>query len=1484
MIAKRILKILRSVVVALAILYGTIVLLTGIPVIQRWLTGCARQQLEQLLDTQVDIGHITFGYPNRLILENVDIRDREGNPMLEVARLSAKFEWIPLFREGRISIHTAQVFGCHAHIYRPEEGAEANCQFFLDAFASTDSTNHKTDIDLRINSILVRRGRVCYDVLSAKRSPGIFNANHLAVSGINADISLKSLKADSVNATVKRFEMEEHSGLVLKGMQFRLLAGRERAVLSDFMLKMPTTRLAMDSLVVEFLPTDDSTTTLPLRLRGELGKNSYITLADFAPLAPAMAHFRERLNVGAAFMVTPRKLELSNLHIYTRQRDVALYLTDAYTTISRTEIPYLHSHLKQFKATRTGLEKLYRNLTGQKEVPAEITNLQEVSFVGELDGNFNHIEARGLLETGIGQVQTDATMQLLPDRSMNFSGRVISECLDLKTLLGAEMKLGNVAFALDFNGQSQAGDTPSIYLQGALPTLQYSGYDYQNIHMDGTFDKRGFNGLIELDDPNISLRIDGQANVAQPVPTFNLTAALGHFRPNDLHLTTDREGCEYSLKLRARFSGNNPDNLDGEIDIDSLTAIVPDDFYYMENLHAKAESLGKDGNKRMTVKADFMQAIVEGRYAYRTLPASFMQIIRQYFPSLLPHAHTQTTESRRQREANNFKFDLKFYNSNIYPYVFGIPLRVRPMASLHGYVDDASGKIRIEGHVPSVRYGQSEYESGMLLCENDEQGIKADVRFAKHMSGNARLAMTLAAKGADDRLNTRLTWGNDTEVTYCGSVETETTFSRATANAPYLQAGIRVKPSEIILNDTVWNIRQSDIKVDSGKVHIENLRVEHDGQHLIVDGWLTTDARDSLIVDLNRISVEYILDIVRFKSVRFEGKATGKAYVSGALGKQMAADTKLYVEDFRFNGGLMGNMHVKGRWDNELGVVLDADIREGTHSHTSVEGNISPMANGLDLRIGADRTSLAFLNSFVGGIFANVSGRVSGDVHLHGPFKALNLEGDVLANAKAKVKVLNTTYSLVNDSVHLREDHIHFPNAVFYDPEGHRGVITGRLTHTHLGNMGYNFRINADRLLFYDTTDFGEMPFYGSIYGTGKASLWGGGNALHLDAEIASAPGTLFVYNMSAPEEITDNRFVTFIDKTPRPTIETRRLRLFTLHDEEEKEGDDTPLQVFIDAAIEATQDADVKVIMDTRSGDYVAVKGNGTINVNYTNEGTDLRGSYDIESGVYKMSMQEVIRKDLLIQPGSEVSFTGQGADADLNLKTLYTVNSASLNDLVPDASFNQSTVKVNCLINLTGKLSSPVLSFDLELPTVNDEERQLVRSAISTDEQMRMQILYLLGVGKFYTYDYANTEGRSSSDAMSSILSSTLSGQLNNLLSQAIDMSNWNFSGNFSTGQEGWSDLEVEGILSGRLLNNRLLINGNFGYRENQLSNTNFVGDFNLQWLLTPSGEIRLKAYNQTNDRYFAKTTFNTQGIGLIYKREFDHWRDFFRRKKKQ
>ena len=83
---------------------------------------------------------------------------------------------------------------------------------------------------------------------------------------------------------------------------------------------------------------------------------------------------------------------------------------------------------------------------------------------------------------------------------------------------------------------------------------------------------------------------------------------------------------------------------------------------------------------------------------------------------------------------------------------------------------------------------------------------------------------------------------------------------------------------------------------------------------------------------------------------------------------------------------------------------------------------------------------------------------------------------------------------------------------------------------------------------------------------------------------------------------------------------------------------------------------------------------------------------------------------------------------------------------------------------------------------------------------------------------------------------------------------------------------------------MNNRLLINGQFGYRDNSNATSSFIGDFDVRYLLFPNGNLSVRVYNQTNDRYFTKNSLNTQGVGLIMKKDFNSWRDLFGIKKKK
>jgi len=91
----------------------------------------------------------------------------------------------------------------------------------------------------------------------------------------------------------------------------------------------------------------------------------------------------------------------------------------------------------------------------------------------------------------------------------------------------------------------------------------------------------------------------------------------------------------------------------------------------------------------------------------------------------------------------------------------------------------------------------------------------------------------------------------------------------------------------------------------------------------------------------------------------------------------------------------------------------------------------------------------------------------------------------------------------------------------------------------------------------------------------------------------------------------------------------------------------------------------------------------------------------------------------------------------------------------------------------------------------------------------------------------------------------------------------------------------------------NNRLVINSNLGYRNDVLNvtNSNFVGDVDLEYKLTKAGKLRAKAYTHSADNYYYSTgssSKTTQGVGLLYREDFNTFSEllhyYFSRKTKK
>ena len=1435
------------------------------------------EELSDLLNTRVTIGRINIGLLNRIIIDDVLLDDQDEQEMLKVTRLSAKFDIMPFFK-GKISISSVQLFGFNINLQKKTPDSPPNFKFVLDAFASNDTVKKDNSLDLRINSILIRRGRMAYHVLSEEETPGKFNAKHVQLQNIIANISLKALSKDSINLGIKRLSLDEKvSGFSLKKMSLKLVANSRQTSIDNFAIELPETSLKLDTihLIYDSLKAFDRFTeqvrfsfrTLP----------SQITLKDISPFLPALSHFKEPISLDMEVKGTVNQLTCSHLEITADNRQFRLKGDVALQDLSHPQDAYVFGTLSELTATTRGVGFLVRNLSHDYNgVPPVLERLGNVSFRGEVSGYFTDIVTYGQLHTDLGGVNMD--LKLSSDKSKGlfaYSGAVKTTDYKLGKLLANE-QLGEITFNLDVHGRHVTDRLPVVELKGLIASVDYSRYRYENITLDGEYKQGGFNGKVALDDPNGSIYLNGDVNVSSRIPTFNFQAIINKLRPHDLNLTSKYPDTEFSLKLRANFTGGSVDEMIGEINVDSLEFMSPEKQYFMNNMNIRASKQNNENQLRLT--SEFLTASVEGKFQYHTLPASILNIMRKYVPSLiLPPKKPIETH-------NNFQFDIHIYNTDILSTIFDIPLTVYTHSTLKGYFNDPLQRLRVEGYFPRLQYKNNFIESGMILCENPSDHIRARVRLT-NLKKKGAVNLSLDAQAKDDNISTTLNWGNSAAVTYSGQLAAVAKFLRTEGEKPLLKAMVEVKPTDIILNDTLWQIHPSQVVVDSGKVDVNNFYFSHQDRYVRINGRLSDNPQDSVKVDLKDINMGYVFDIASISDdVNFEGDATGTAYASGVF-KKPVMNTRLFIKNFSLNQGRLGDLNIYGEWDNEnRGIRLDASIKDISTTPSRVTGIIHPLKpeSGLDLNIEANELNLKFLEHYMKSIANDIKGRATGKVHFYGKFKGLNLDGAVMTDASMNFDILNTHFA-IKDTILLAPTGLTFNNIHISDMEGHSGRMNGYLHFQHFKNLNYRFEIQANNMLVMNTKESTDMPFYGTVYGTGNALLTG--NAIQgLDVNVAMTTNrnSIFTYINGSVASATSNQFIKFVDKTPRRSIQDS-IQIISYYEQlqqkrqeaEEEQKTDIRLNILVDA----TPDATMKIIMDPVAGDYISGKGTGNIRTEFYNKGdVKMFGSYQINQGVYKFSLQEVIRKDFVIKNGSTITFNGAPLDANLDIQASYTVNSASLNDLIPEESssiIQQPNVKVNCIMNLSGILVRPTIKLGIELPNERDEVQTLVRNYISTEEQMNMQILYLLGIGKFYTEDARNNQN---SNVMSSVLSSTLSGQLNNALSQVFETNNWNIGTNLSTGDKGWTDMEVEGILSGQLLNNRLLINGNFGYRDNPMANTNFVGDFEAEWLINRSGDIRLKAYNETNDRYYTKTNLTTQGVGIMYKKDFNKWSDLF------
>lgn len=1432
--------------------------------------------LERQLCTQLEIGEVHVGLFNRVTLRDVSILDQNQASLLKAGLISAKFDIFSLMG-GDIALQMVSLWDGHLKVYKNKQGESANIQFIIDAFSSKEK-KPSSPLRLRVNSVIVRRFQFHYDEHYKPQTPGRINLAHLGIDNLNANISLKRLTNDSVNLRVRSLQFKEQSGFDVRRLSLRMTANRSHCDISRFALELPETTLRQDSLEADYVLSSLDQFWSTLNVSGKITE-AKVSTDDIVPLIPELRPLQLQVRLTSDFSIKPNFIAFNDLHVDEAHQHLdmkaSVYLYRQMGLITRAK-----AQVSSFMLRNEALRRVHQIVAPAATFPIYLERVGDLLFRGKLDYvKQGKSYVHGDLITSAGLLTIDGSGE-----NHSYEGQLKLKDFHVQHLFD-QPKLPSLV-SLTLKGKARVADRRFVAGAGqlAIEQLAVGRTECRDVLLDFSLQQQQLSAQLVSSNPDADFQLKFRSAFdGRHFKHLALAGTIYHFRPQQFQLTDYFGSADLSGKVNAQLQDFDFKHPVAALQIqdfkltDQKLERVDNKDYNLQSLKLKCNPIAT--GMQVMLDSDFAKLELKGPLSLSTLKHVADNVLQRHLPSL----------SMRQpsHSAEEWNIGLVLRKSDFFKQVLHLPLEFSGDVSLNGYLNASGEKFLFSGVADYLKYQDNELHNLRLLLRDSDDEIFSRLQ-ANRFFKKKDVHLELEVRTHEGKLLSDLLWEDRSGSHYKGMLKVATAFDRDER----LRIHSQVFSTEMVINDTLWQIHPGEITVVGDSISVGQLGFSHQDQQLLLHGQCSRHPEDSIVADLQKIDVAYILDLFNIGSVSFGGHATGRVAVQNIF-NGLSLSAQLDLPAFYFNQAHLGHALIRGAFNsNDKRIRLWGDIREPDMGYTKVVGYVSPAESSLDLSVDSKNTNVAFLNRYLSDILQDIKGRTTGHCRIFGPFKQLDFEGEEDANIAVTIPATGVRYDVGGGKVVLSKGNFSFQDFTLLSGAKGSGRISGSMRHDHLKNINYRFKVNADDLLVYDKDESVDLPFFATVYGTGDIEFFGKPGRLDADINITPGDRTTLTYTVDSPDAVEDVQFLRFVDAAD--TLREDRHHTVSNSDGDDDEEEMSTTDIRLNFLVDMNPQASLKVLMDRKSGDYLMVHGYGPIRASFYNKGRfEMFGKLNVQRGYYKMSIQDVIRKNFEFTDGSFINFAGDPFEGNLGLRAIYVVNSASLADLNIGSNLSDNSTRVNCVLNFSGKVKSPQVKFDLELPNASDDVQQMVRNLICTEEDMNMQILYLLGVGRFYTYNFETTEAAEnqsqSSVAMKSFLSNTLSSQLNNIISNAMGSSNWSFGANLSTGAIGWSDMEVEGVLTGRLLNNRLLINGNFGYRDRNSylnnSSTNFVGDFDVQYMLTPNGGINLKAYSETNDRYFSKSSLTTQGAGILLKRDFSSLKDLFTpaRKKK-
>lgn len=1450
----------------IAAIVGAVSLFMHSSTLQTLVAEKAIQPLNERLGTNLQVGHVRLQFPLRVTLQDVYLPDENGDSLAYIGRLYVHLSPMSLKNKG-LHFHNIEIDRLRVDAH-PLSDSSYNYTFFVEALSAlpkdTSSSGWIHDVQIRrlcLNDIHVRYDSLLVDLSSS-------------------ELSLPRLDSCAVEALIQHAKGEVRNldgatSLQVDEMQIHLCY-------SDTAITLPQLRIQLPHSIVDasgvYLRYPHNTDELPLKdyflqnykdiyARLHL-QEAHILPCDFQWLIPALKDMDDMFSFRADLSGTLDSVSAQDLALL---KDNELIFSGNCSAIGLPNLDstYLHAQCQDLSLRPHQVEQVVSDLIHRPfHLPQVIRRLGHIHYRGVAKGRVNNFSLRGAFTSPLGTITTDGTC--VADSSFEscvITGRIGTKRFRLGTML-ANKDFGVITTTLDTKMRLSTSDSPSGEVNVLMDEFVYKDYSYSQLQLSGTLNN--LSGALTMSIADSLLGVDLSSTFCLRPDTIRsavMQARVHHAFPDALNWSNRYSDSEVRTMIDIAESLDSLNHLIGHVYLDSTYLRVGDSALCVP--HVELTSEATHTYQHIKVDGDVLTGHLSGDFDVSQLWISLQKQAAHYLPSLF--TAERVAELNKKHPTNRIECSFNAHHTQLLQELFKSPVIISDNATFQGYFNDIEQQWEFNTFVPNIRYGSALMHEVSLHIDNKTQ--QAQMELDMELDS---MWMGLDAQLNPDSLALQLVYDALPPNVSHGRVAIESRLMHY-AGLPYIEA--HILPSTIQLGDSSYHISDSRVaySVADTALVVSQFCFRGHNQSIMIDGVGSSHSTDTMQIDIRNIDLGVIMPfLLPARTLTVKGFVSGWGHIY-SLFKSPMFEADVTVDSTLFNECYWGRVHADVGLNRELEqIIINGAVHDGERQTADVQGVVEPQKSHFEIDVQPDSLPLGFIGHWTQGFLTDLEGRGSGTVKIIGEGRKTY----VLTRVKAHNVGLTVPFTgcryFVNDSIFMDSTSIIFPNLAMWDSEGNDLFFNGIIHHDeYFRNFELDLHAVCNNTLAFNLPP-SSQSIQGKVYATGSMDLTGKDTDLKLVANAICVGRSQFRLSLGGVSSAKDNSFIEFVDRKQDVVVAPMdELRIIPTH----KRPRFTKIssRFRMELGIDIDPQTLFELVINERTGDMIKARGDGSIKFSLDDATNEMKlvGTYTIADGKMGFTVGNLIRRDFTIAPGSQIIWNGKAEEPTLQVTARYQVV-ASLKDLFGTETegivSGRTTIPVTTLIYMSGTLEDPIIRFGIELPKSEENIENQVKAIINTDEMMMRQVVNLLVFGKFFTPEYVSSSQSSALNNTYSLLSSTITGQINNWLGRLTNVFTLGFNMR-SEGVDEQAAREYEAVFQLQPVD-RLIINGNFGYRYNDISNRPFFGDLDIECLLTPNGKYRLHGYTHTVDKYSLRQASTIQGIGLLFRHDFN-WR---------